>query len=63
MTRREYSRDYYARTAERRRLLAEHRRAARHWCRWLVTELLTNWPPEPGPVYAADLRDSLLAYR
>ena len=61
--RREYSRAYYARTAARRRMLAEHRRACRLWCQWLLTELRTNWPPEPEPVYAADLRDSLMEYR
>lgn len=63
MSRREYARLYYVRTAERRRLLAEHRRSAQHWCRWLIDEIRTNWPPEPAPLYAADLRDSLLEYR
>lgn len=53
-SRRAYHRSYYARTAAKRRQLASHRNQAKIWCRWLVTELLTNWPPEPLPIYASD---------
>jgi len=61
--RREYHRDYYARTAQKRRKLASDRRQCRRWTAWLLAELFRHWPPEPRPVFAADLRNSLLEYR
>jgi len=55
---RAYHRAHYARNAPKLRQQASHRRQAKTWCRWLVNELLTNWPPEPLPIYASDLLEA-----
>jgi len=63
LDRRNYHRQFFARTAARRRKLANHSRQSKRWTAWLLNELFHNWPPEPRAVLAADLRDSLLEYR
>jgi len=60
--RRAYHRAYYHRHAVKRRAERRYHKQAQTWCRWLIRELLTNWPEEPAPLYSSDLL-SHLPYR
>ena len=54
VTRREYHRAYYARNAERIRIQHQKRQQIRHWTRWLLESLRTDWPPEPAVIDPTD---------
>lgn len=55
MSRTAYHRDYYARTAAKRRKLASERRQCRRWCAWLLDELRLSYSCSPVETLNCDV--------